>query len=135
MLDDLPRIDEHSVDVAAPPEAVWDVVHQRFGSLVRGSLGDAFARLLGCEPRSGFAVVAAQRPTLLIVAGRHRFSRYGIVFRISPRRDGSRLSAESRAEFPGLHGALYRAAVVGTRTHVVAVRGLLTALARQAERG
>ncbi len=42
--------------------------------------------------------------------------------------------AESRAEFPGASGRVYRGLVIGTRGHVVAVRRLLQAIKRRAER-
>ena len=73
-----------------------------------------------------------QRPNLIVIAGRHRFSRYGLVFRITPTATGSTLSAESRAEFPGLHGRAYRAAVIGTRFHVIATNALLRNIAKSA---
>ena len=132
MLDDLPLLDEHSVEVAAAPDAVFDAVKRRFDNLLSGRLGMAVSRLWGCEPPSAFEVVEDQCPSLVVIAGKHRFSRYGIVFRITATAKGSRLSAESRAEFPGLHGRAYRAAVVGTRGHVVATQALLRSIARKA---
>jgi hypothetical protein len=148
-LPDLPRLDEHAVDVAAPPEAVWDAVRRVLGGAFDATPARWAARLVGCAPAAasgwdraavgasvpGFAVVTAQRPHLLVVAGRHRFSRYGIVFRIEPAGRGARCRAESRAAFPGLLGALYRQAVVGSGGHVLGVRRLLRQVARTAERG
>lgn len=92
----------------------------------------AFSRLWACEPPAAFAIVETARPSRVVVAGRHRFSDYAIIFRITAIADGSRLSAESRAEFPHLQGQLYRMAVVGTRGHVVATRGLLRSIAHSA---
>jgi hypothetical protein len=66
----------------------------------------------------------------VVFAGRHRFSRYGIIFRIAPIAAGSTLSAESRAEFPGVAGRAYRAMVVGSGGHVIATRGLLRSIAK-----
>jgi hypothetical protein len=97
-IDQLPLIDEHSIEVAAGPDAVFDAAG------------------------------------LLVLAGKHRFSRYGIVFRVTPLGSGSTLSAESRAEFPGLSGRAYQAMVIGTRGHVLATRGLLRTIARSARR-
>ena len=133
-LDDLPRIDEHSVDVAATPEAVFAAVRQRFDHLLSGPAGRVFARVWGCDPPNAFAVVDEQPPHLLVVAGQHRFSRYGIVFRISAAAGGSKLSAESRAEFPGWSGRAYRTVVIGSGGHVVATRTLLRRIAASAER-
>jgi hypothetical protein len=44
-----------------------------------------------------------------------------------------RLSAETRAEFPGRSGSAYRALVIGTRGHVLAVNSILRAVRRRAE--
>ena len=81
----------------------------------------------------GFRVVTAEPPRLVVVAGRHRFSRYGIVFRVEPAAAGCRVRAETRAVFPGPHGALYRLAVIGSRGHVLVTRRLLGQVARRAE--
>ncbi|MBV9871753.1 MAG: hypothetical protein JO214_14125 [Frankiaceae bacterium] len=132
LLDDLPLIDEHSVEVSAPPAAVWEAVRRRFTDVLPGPLGSAFRRLWGCDP--AFELIESHEPDLLVAAGKHRFSRYGIVFRITPTTTGSHLSAESRAEFPGLHGRAYQLAVIGTRGHVVATRGLLRSIAVTASR-
>ena len=131
-LDHLPLIDEHSVAVAADPDAVYDAVQRRFSQLLPGPFGAIFGRLWGCDPSSGFEVVEEHRPALVVVAGKHRFSRYGIVFRIKPTTTGSTVSAESRAEFPGIHGRAYQALVVDSRLHVLATRGLLRNIARSA---
>jgi hypothetical protein len=74
------------------------------GSLVRvaaagGRLGDPRVR-----------VVAAHRPHLLAIWGRHR------------------------SEFPGLRGRLYRLAVIGSGGHVAAVRRMVLRIKRAAER-
>jgi len=50
-----------------------------------------------------------------------------------PGRAGSWLRAETRARFPG-GGSLYRAAVIGTRGHVLVTMRLLEAAKRRAER-
>jgi hypothetical protein len=90
------------------------------------------SRLWGCDPPHAFAVVDEQRPHLVVVAGKHRFSRYGIVFRIAACAAGSTLSAETRAEFPGVSGRTYRALVIGTGGHVVATRRMLRSIAAAA---
>jgi hypothetical protein len=106
------------------------------------------ARLLGCEqtagsgPRPlaegstipGFAVARAEPGTLLALVGRHRYSEYALVFHLAADGVGTRLRAETRARFPGNAGRLYRAAVIGTRGHVLMTMRLLTAVKRSAER-
>ena len=142
----LPRIDEHARTVAAPPAVVWDAVLSALHATFATPAPAVVARVLGCEPSStagwdrpgvgstvpGFRVVTAEEPRLLVVAGRHRFSRYGIVVRLEPVEGGTRVRLESRAEFPGVHGRLYRTAVVGSGGHVVAVRRLLSGIRRAA---
>ena len=146
-MEDLPHVDEHVVDVAASPEEVFAAILV----VMRGTFGRPAARriavALGCDPQDtsawerpsvgstvpGFRIVTADPPHLLGVAGRHRFSRYAIVWRVEATATGSRVRAETRAVFPGPHGALYRLAVIGTGGHVVVTRRLLAALARRAQ--
>jgi hypothetical protein len=146
-LEELPYLDEQAVVVAAPTEAIWTAVPRTLADGFGARPARQAARLLGCDPTStsgwdrpgvgstvpGFRIVTAQPPQLLVVAGRHRFSRYGIVVRIEPGAGGTRLRAESRATFPGPHGALYRLGVVGSGGHVLAVRRLLRQVRRAAE--
>ena len=147
-LPDLPHVDEHAVDVGAPPEAAWAAVLAVLRAGFGGSGARRIAAALGCDPRTtnrwerpavgstvpGFRIVTAEPPRLLVVAGRHRFSRYGIVWRIEPAGTGSRVRAETRAAFPGPHGAFYRLAVIGSGGHGVVTRRLLARVARRAER-
>lgn len=153
----LPFVDEHSIVVAAPPEAV----RRALESVLIASFGSpraaAAARALGCREAARSAAandgrldrgatvpgfrVARSAPRKLALEGRHRFSRYTLVFRIDPVRGGVadstaavRLSAETRARFPGVAGRGYRLLVIGTRGHVVLVRRLLRSVRRRAER-
>ena len=148
-LEELAYIDEHRIDVAATSEDVWEATLRTFG----GSTGPASgvwtlgARLLGCEPATrvgwdrpaigssvpGFRIVELERPELFVIAGRHRFAVYGIVIRIEKLADGTRCRLESRANFPGLHGRIYRGAVIGSAGHVVGVRRILCKISREAE--
>lgn len=148
-IESLPAVDEHSVDVAAGDEAVWDALVGVLPRAFGGAVSSRMARALGCaecEARGeagtigstfpGFVVARAIRPATLALEGRHRYSRYALVFRIDRlAHDRSRLRAESRAEFPGAKGRAYRAVVIGTRGHVLVVRRLLHAVQRRAERG
>ena len=71
---------------------------------------------------------------MLALAGRHRFSSYALIFRLDDLgTHGTRLRAETRAEFPGVKGRLYRTLVIGTRAHVIVTRALLAAVERHSE--
>ncbi|HWC14687.1 MAG TPA: hypothetical protein VG929_08830 [Actinomycetota bacterium] len=145
---ELPFIDEHCVTIAASAEATWSGLR----SVPAGFEGRGkglFARALGCadvavtaaDPLQvgstcpGFHVTEASAPATLFLEGRHKFSRYALNFRVErTSATESRLCAETRAEFPGIHGKLYRSLVIGTRLHVVVVRDILRMVKRRAER-
>ncbi|HUP20057.1 MAG TPA: hypothetical protein VM778_08905, partial [Gemmatimonadota bacterium] len=130
------------------PARVWEAIPH----VVRAGLGRrrsrALARVLGCRDRGGpepFAAVEGATapgfratrvvpPREIELEGRHRFARYALTFRVVPRPGGATLSAETRAEFPGLRGKLYRALVVGSGGHVIVTRRILGGIARRAER-
>lgn len=145
----LSHVDEHSMTIEAGAGATWEAVLRVAEGSTDSPRASRGARLLGCAdveasgPRPlavgsavpGFRVQAAERPRELVLAGAHRFSDYALTFRIDDLGDGrSRLRAETRAEFPGLQGRIYRALVIGTRGHVLATRRLLRAAKRRAER-
>ena len=133
--------------VAATPDAVWDSLgHLEFG----GPVVEAYARLIGCDdtesagPRPvsegsafpGFHVVSAEPPRELVLAGRHRFAHYALIFRVDEAGPATtRLTAESRSAFPGLHGRVYRFLLMRTGAHVISVRRMLRAVRRRAEQG
>lgn len=142
----LPFIDTHSVRLKAPPSQVWPALV----AMLRG-LGqnhpDPLTRLLGLRPARingewhetavegdsipGFRATEVRPCERLVLEGGHRFSRYALVFALREDGGGSILEAETWAEFPGLSGALYRAAVIGTRGHRLAVRRMLGLVARR----
>lgn len=146
--DALPFLDEHGVEVAAPPEVVWELLCRVAEGSFSSPFAARFARLVGCEttvasgPRPlaegstiiGFTVARAEPGYQLALAGRHRYSDYALVFHLAGSGSGTRLRAETRARFPGAAGRLYRAAVIGTRGHVLVTMRLLTAVTRRAER-
>jgi len=123
-----PYVDEHSVEVAVPPDRAWPVLLRHVDHLLRAAAASPVTLLLGTRPREGFAVVAEEPPTRLTLAGHHRFSRYVLDLRLEPVAAGSRVVATTYAEFPGLHGRGYRLLVVSSRLHRVATRRLLRSL-------
>lgn len=146
--DALPFVDEHGVEVAAPPDAVWEALCRVAEGSFSSAFAGRFARLVGCEstgqsgPRPlaegsafpGFVVARAEPGSQVALAGRHRYSDYALVFHLDGDGGTTRLRAETRAQFPGASGRLYRAAVIGTRGHVLVTRRLLAAVKRLAER-
>jgi len=145
----LPHIDEHSVVVDAAREPTWESLLRVVDASVSSGAAPRFARIVGCVdtdpsgPRplargsvlSGFHVEAATAPAELVLAGHHRFSAYALVFRLDELGDGrTRVSAETRAEFPDLKGVIYKALVIGTRMHVLVTRRILAGVKRRAER-
>jgi hypothetical protein len=136
----LPYIDEHAMDVNAPRDRVWIALTRTLRRQLDG--GSGVARLLGCDPAEGtarfdgtvgqalpgFRVVAAEPERRLELRGQHHFSRYQLTFVL----DDGRLRAQTHAIFPGLHGRLYRAAVIGSRGHRVVTRRLLRQIVSRA---
>jgi hypothetical protein len=146
----LPHIDEHSLTVDADRGPTWDALLHVAEAAVSSGAAPRFARIVGCadtEPSGprplaegsvlpGFHVDSATEPAELALAGSHRFSSYALIFRLDELGDGrTRVRAETRAEFPHLKGALYKALVIGTRMHVLVTRRILGGVKRRAERG
>ncbi|GAA5006428.1 hypothetical protein [Actinopolymorpha pittospori] len=144
--DDLPFVDEHHVVVSAPPLVVWRSLLTHF---TRPDLSgaQALASVLAAEPRRasgtalddgatlpGFAVARAVPGHLLRLTGRHRFSRYAWVFTLAVCSGGTTLTARTNAEFPGLHGSVYRGLVISSGAHRAFVAHMLRAVRRAAER-
>jgi len=145
----LPHVDEHSLVVEAGREDTWRSLLRVVEASVSSGGAPRFARIVGCAdtapsgPRPlaagsvlpGFHVAAADAPAELALAGGHRFSDYALVFRLDELGSWrTRLRAETRAEFPGLKGGVYRALVIGTRMHVLVTRRILAGVKRNAER-
>ncbi len=83
----------------------------------------------------GFLVTRVIEPAVLALEGQHRYSRYGLIFSLEPTKDErTLLRAETRAEFPGFKGTVYKTLVIGSRGHVVVTNRLLGAVKRRAER-
>ena len=130
----LPFVDEHTRVVAAPAAAVWRAVEQLM-TAPTGAAARRYGRLVGVRGERAFEVARSEPPRRLVLVGEHRFARYALGFTIDDRGAGaSVLRAETRAEFPGVAGRLYRGLVIGSRAHVLVVRRLLARVAHRAER-
>jgi hypothetical protein len=147
-LEDLPTIDEHGLLVHAPREIVWKALLETVPKVFSRSTSTRVARALGCVETEhsgdpgrigstvpGFVVARVVEPAVLALEGQHRFSRYGLIFSLEPTKDErTLLRAETRADFPGVKGSVYRTLVIGTRGHVVVVKRLLGTVKKRAER-
>ncbi len=82
----------------------------------------------------GFVVTRSVEPAVLALVGQHRFARYALIFKITELASGpTRLSAETRAEFRGRRGRIYRGVVIGSHGHVVVTNSILRSIRRLAE--
>jgi hypothetical protein len=137
----LPYIDEHAKCVGATRERTWAALIA-VGVELRGDPTGRLARLTRLQPARGsgdwgeglaagatlpgFVVEEACAPSRLTLAGRHRFSRYALVFDLEETGpDRTRIRAQTWAAFPGTLGRVYQALVIGTGAHRVVVRRLL----------
>jgi len=132
-MSELPFVDEHRIRIAAPRDHVWRVLRRYVDSSLGVSERSPLGLLLGTQPRAGFEVEREIPGEQLDMAGRHRFSRYRLVFELVDTADNeTQLSARTYAEFPGLRGRVYRALVIGTRMHVLATNQILKSVRRAA---
>lgn len=148
-LESLPFVDQHSTEVAASAERTWEALVSYFAGAGANRLSGPIANGLGCVPSKqsgtpgeigstvpGFVVARSVAPAVLALMGEHRYSQYALIFRIADPRGGPvELSAETRAEFPGRSGAVYRALVISSRGHVLATRHMLHSIRKLAESG
>ena len=143
----LPFVDAWSIDIDAPPRVAWE-------ALLGGMMGSrdtlvrrALALVLDTDPaasnglaphvigaeRAGFTVCEVVPPVTYALAGRHRFARYQLVFRVSQREPaGSRLTAETYASFPGTGGGLYRLLLMDAKSHALVMWIMMRVLRRRA---
>jgi len=146
---ELPWVDEHEIELDATPAVVWPALLRTVERMTAGRGAPAYARAVGCAdteaggPRPlevgstvpGFHISELIAQRLLVLRGSHHFSDYALVFRLEPLGGvRTRMIAETRAEFPGVRGRAYRALVIGTRMHVLAVRRVQRGVARRIER-
>jgi hypothetical protein len=119
----LPYIDEHAITIEANCAETWS----------------ALLRVLCRDPHdpstvpAGFVLDEARPPVRFGLKGRHPFAIYEWVFELdaeAPQR--TRVRATTWADFPGLHGKVYRALVIGTGGHRAVVRSTLKRIAAEA---
>jgi hypothetical protein len=141
----LPYIDEHSITIEATPERTWELLVGMLGRL-GSSVPRPMNRTLGLQPPTrsgswrgdaqpgdsipGFGITESEPPKRLELRRGHRFSSYALIFQLEPGKQGkTKLSAQTWAAFPGVTGKLYRAMVIGSRGHRVAVWHMLRQVA------
>jgi hypothetical protein len=131
---DTAYVDEHAVDVDAPPSTTWAALMTYVDRWLATGHASWLTRALGTTPASGFGVATRTDGGRVELVGRHRFSRYRLVFSVHGGRDPqrSRLVATTYAAFPGPHGAAYRLVVISSRLHVLATRRMLEAVRQRA---
>jgi hypothetical protein len=116
----LPYIDEHAITLHANRADAW-------AGLLKVLCRDAE------DPATvptGFTLAEAIPPQRLVLTGRHPFSIYRWVFELDdegPQR--TRVRSQTWAAFPGPHGKVYRALVIASGGHRVAVRWMLKRIA------
>lgn len=128
---ELPFVDEHSITIDASRAIVWTALRRHVATSLRVDRSP-LAWVLGTQPAAGFEISELRPGERLTLVGRHRFSRYELAFDLSEAGCGTTLTARTRAAFPGVHGRVYRAVVIGTRGHAVATRRILRAVGRLA---
>lgn len=120
----LPYIDEHRIRVHEDSAATWS-------ALLRSVCRDPGDPTTVRWPY--FSLEEATPPLQLALKGRHLFAEYKLVFELAEDGPGRTLvTARTWAAFPGVSGTVYRALVIGTGGHRVAVRRMLKGIAAQA---
>ena len=147
-LEELPPIDEHYIDVEAPAEATYAALFPTLESALGSKFAHSYCERIGAIETEahgdrhhpggtlpGVCVTRAIAPVMLALAGEHKYAKYAVVFRIDllPGQR-SRVRLETRAQFAAGKGKLYRAAVVGTRGHILIVNRMLRSIKRRSER-
>jgi hypothetical protein len=144
----LPFIDEHCREIDARSEQVWAALTATLGGWpnpprwLAVTWGLQYPSRAGAWDPSvaagdtlpGFIATEVEPLQRLTLRGSHRFSDYGLSFLLEHLADGgTRLRAKSSAAFPGVKGRVYRAVVIGTRGHRIAVGLILSQIASRAE--
>jgi hypothetical protein len=120
----LPYIDELAIFARADRAATWR----------------ALLQVMCRDPQDpqtvpfGFVLDEATPPVRLSLTGRHPFSIYQLIFELADTPRSTEIRAVTLAAFPGIHGRLYRALVIGSGGHRIVVRRMLARIAAAAER-
>jgi hypothetical protein len=117
----LPYIDEHATIIDADTATTWAAVLQ----VLCGS---------STNPRApfGFRIRESRPRERLVLAGHHPFSIYRWVFELDALTPNqTRVRSQTWAAFPHLRGKIYRALVIGSGGHRLAVRWMLKRIADQ----
>lgn len=146
-LEQLPPVDEHYIEVEAPAEATYAALFPTLESALGSKFAHSYCERVGAAETEthgdlhhpggtlpGFTVIRAIAPVMLALSGEHKYAKYAVVFRIDllPGQR-SRVRLETRAQFAPRRGRLYKAAVLGTRGHVLIVNRMLRSIKRRAE--
>jgi hypothetical protein len=119
----LPYIDEHATTILADAATCWSALLQ---VMCRDPEDPSTVPI-------GFRLESAEPPVRFALRGHHPFSRYRLVFTLTDEGPGrTRVAAQTWAVFPGVRGMVYRALVIGSGAHRVAVRRMLNRVAGQA---
>ena len=148
-------MDVHTVTIPASREAAWAGLERYVAGLLRGVERNPLAKLLGLEPRAGFERSVSRPPECLDLTALGRQEEWEDSPEGYPQTPpyewwnlhdeydqsarcpagSTSLHAHSYAEFPGVHGRVYRALVIGTRAHVVATNHMLRSVRRRSIEG
>lgn len=130
----LPFVDEHQVEIAAPRDVVWIALRRYVDASLGVGARSPVARLLGSEPPRGFRVESQVVNSHISLTGSHRFARYLLVFDLAAGagEEETLLSARTYARFPGPHGQVYRYLVIRSKVHVLVTKHMLRAVRRLA---
>lgn len=145
----LPFIDEYDRRIDAATEYVWPALVATVGRITP-ELPRWLATAWGLDPsrRSGewaesvsvgdsvpgFTATGIEQGQTLALRGSHRFAEYELRFELEPASAGqTRLRALTSADFHGLRGRIYRALVIGTGGHRIAVGRILTRVSRRVQ--
>lgn len=143
---DLPFIDEHQVLVNASAQTVWGALASQFTGQSKPAF-TTYLRVISAEPRRssgtpldldaavrGFRVTDSTPTERVALTGRHRFSRYRLVFDLTARDGKTVVRARTYASFPGLLGTAYQGLVIKSGAHRMMTRRLLGTVRSRAER-